>query len=228
MTDAQLMQQIKSEMGDYIAGAVEGTPFPAALVAALVANESGGLANAQRFEPAVFASLCQVLTGQKVNYAPAGCKMPIGAVNLMPLVWPQTTLASNAVKSTDVFTFPQGILGMMNLATSWGPTQIMGWHSIEFGYQLGDLPNLHTHFEHAVQLLEWFDERYKILAKAGTEFDTAELIDLIFPTPEVEKFFWMVMGEFFHCWNTGSPVAPTYDPDYVANGIARMKLYGES
>jgi hypothetical protein len=207
VNDAQLMQKIRNEMGDYIAGAVEGTPFPPALVAALVANESSGQANLQRFEPAVFAELARVITLQKTNYAPAGCKKPLAQTDLMPHVWPQTLVGSTG-KSSEVFTFPQGVQALQNLATSYGPTQIMGWHSIEFGYPLGDLPNLQRHFDRAVELLAWFGERYEMMESSLSETEFATAI--------------------FHCWNTGSPVAPTYDPDYVAHGLARMALYGET
>ena len=201
MTDAQLMQKIRNDLGDYIAGAVEGTPFPAALVAALVANESSGVPTVQRFEPAVFADLAKVITGQKLNYAPAGSKKPLAAADLLPHVWPQTVAGSSG-QVREVFTFPQGVLALQNLATSYGPTQIMGWHSIEFGYPLGDLPNLQRHFDRAVELLAWFSERYKIDLAENSYAD-----------------------QLLHCWNTGSPVAPTFDPDYVQHALNRMALY---
>lgn len=196
MNDLELMQKIKSELGDYIAGAVEGTPFPPSLLAALTANESDGIANAQRFEPAVFADLAEVLVLQKPSYCPAGSKRALLSGDLLHACWPQTSPVAG--KSSDVFTFPQGVLALKNLATSFGPTQIMGWHSIELAFPLGDLCNLATHFERTVQLLQWFASRY-ILASD-------------YPA-------------YFHCWNTGSPTAPTHDPDYVLNGANRMRLY---
>jgi hypothetical protein len=32
-------------------------------------------------------------------------------------------------------------------------------------------------------------------------------------------------GELFDCWNSGRPHAPTVDPQYIPNGLARMKIY---
>lgn len=197
MTDLELMQKIKTELGDYIAGAVEGTPFPASLLAAITANESDGVANAQRFEPAVFADLGRVVAGQKTSYAPAGCKRAITSDHLLAVCCPTTEQAP--AKMASVYTFPQGMLALVNLATSFGPTQIMGWHALEMGFALGELCSLPTHFDRAVQLIEWFKERYNL------------------GTPEPQSFF--------HCWNTGSPVAPTFDPEYVTKGMARMALY---
>jgi hypothetical protein len=196
VTDLELMRKIKSELGDYIAGAVEGTPFPPSLLAALSANESSGVANAQRFEPAVFAELAEVLVLQRPSYSPAGSKRALTAGDLQQACWPQSSPVPG--KSSDVFTFPQGVLALKNLATSFGPTQIMGWHSVELTFPLGDLCNLATHFERTVQLLQWFKDRYHL----GN--------DLV---------------AYFHCWNTGSPTAPTFNPNYIRDGLDWKRLY---
>jgi hypothetical protein len=201
MTDLELMQKIKSELGDYIAGAVEGTPFSPSLLASLTANESSGVANAQRFEPAVFAELAEVLVLQKPSYCPAGSKRALNAGDLQAACWPQSSPVPG--KSSDVFTFPQGVLALKNLATSFGPTQIMGWHSIELGFPLGDLCNLATHFERTVQLLEWFRQRYEVGNCLAAN------------RPKV----------YLNCWNTGSPTAPTFNPNYVRDGLDWMRLY---
>ena len=74
MNDLELMQKIKSELGDYITGACEGTPFRPSLLAALAANESSGVANAQRFEPTIFAELAE-----------GGPMLQVGHFNVSPL-----------------------------------------------------------------------------------------------------------------------------------------------
>lgn len=203
MTDAELMENIHLSLGDYIAGAVEGTSFPPAVIAALVANESGGVANASRFEPAVMGQLAKVIAQQRPAYGPAGCKKAIGFFDLD--TW---------CEGRPPAPFSAAVMRLINLATSWGPTQIMGWHAIEFGFDLSDLTNLATHFERTVQLLEWFQQRYTLEIPLATNTSPCKY------TAADE-----IWAPFCHCWNTGSPVAPTFDPEYVSKGLNRMHLY---
>lgn len=204
MTDAELMAQIRLHFGDYIDGACEGTSIAPAFVAALVANESGGNATATRFEPAVFASLARVTAGQLSAYEPAGIRQPIGADDLKEYCAPARQLAANGPVQP-VNSFAQSLVAMINLATSWGPTQIMGWHALEMGFPLGDLTNLAVHFDRTVQLLEAFFVKYP-------ELNNQALSEIYF-------------GRIFRCWNGGSPTAKTFDPNYIANGLNRMALY---
>ncbi len=57
MTDAQLMQAIKTNWGKEISIACASSSVPQAFLAALIANESGGKPDATRYEPAVSARL---------------------------------------------------------------------------------------------------------------------------------------------------------------------------
>jgi hypothetical protein len=57
MNDQQLMQEIKNNQGAAITTAVGTRGLPAAFLAALIANESGGDPLATRYEPAVFKRL---------------------------------------------------------------------------------------------------------------------------------------------------------------------------
>jgi hypothetical protein len=196
------MAKIKAELGDYIAGAVEGTPIPPAFVAGLVANESGGVANAIRFEPQVFAEISKVCVEQAHSYTPAGVKRALGPQDFIARIAPVRAVASNG-PALPVMSFAQSLLMLVNYATSWGPTQIMGWHAIEFDFPLGELSELSAHFEHTVQLLEWFASKYSL--------DWTNTL-----TPAL----------MFKCWNTGNPHATTFDPAYVSNGVRRMGLYG--
>ena len=197
MTDAEMMQQIKTHLGDYIAGAVEGTPFPASLVAAIVANESGGNAAASRFEPVVFGELARVIAGQKSCFEPAGIKVPLLESQLIGAVSPLRPLAKGAPVLPSL-TFSQSVLALVNLATSWGPTQIMGWHATEFGYAISDLTNVATHFDRAVELLKWFRQKYSLA-----------------DDPD----------DYFHCWNTGSPDGVLFNPLYVISGSVFTQIY---
>ena len=177
--EQELMTKIKTDCGPWIKDAIDGTPFPAELLAAITANESDGDPTKQRFEAKVFGQLAQVLVGQKANYGAIGGEDLAGQL-------------------------PQGIrdaiLQLMSLATSYGPMQIMGYQALAGGYDVAELPDLQTHYRRAVKILEDFDKRYQLSARSQ----------------------W---GLFFHCWNAGSPTAPTYDPTYTSRGLDRMGIY---
>jgi hypothetical protein len=182
--DQELMAKIKATCGEFINEAVAGMPYPPALLAALTANESGGDPNVQRLEPKVLADLSLTLVGKKANYG------SIGADDLREWMHP----AYN----------PQlWVSGLLSLATSYGPTQIMGYQAVATHYPISELPTLDKHYPHAVTMLEDFRKRFD-LAVDGQESH------------------WIF---FFHCWNAGAPKAPTFDPQYSARGLDRMMIY---
>jgi hypothetical protein len=199
--EQQLMQKIKSECGDFIAAVVQNTPYPPALLAALTANESGGNAAASRFEPAVFGDLAHVVTAAKAGYG------SIGRADL--LAWCSLGVAPDQVPDggppLERRGFADALLALVNLATSWGPTQIMGYQALAGRYPLGDLPNLTRHFPHTVAMLSDFSSRFAIAVTgdAGAEQ-------------------W---AKLFRCWNTGRPDGQTKDPLYVSKGLDRMTVY---
>lgn len=57
MTDAQLMQKIREQWGAAIDEALADSDIPAAFIAALIANETGGNPMATRFESGVYENL---------------------------------------------------------------------------------------------------------------------------------------------------------------------------
>jgi len=196
MSDQALMQKIKQNFGGTIAASAgyldNGKDVPPSLLAALIANESGGDPNATRFEPAVCLQLTEVLMGKLTAYSPHGIKRPLGSGDLLARLEPAG--APRPPLRSALFT-------LMELATSRGLTQIMGWHALEFGRAaLTGSPTDQLNF--TVELLGWFAERYQL---------------------DYTKDF----EQLFHCWNTGTPTDPpaTYDPNYVANGMARMQAY---
>src|SRR5215471_11399149 len=65
VNDQELMQAIHAKYGEEITQAVQGTPFPAALLAALTANESGLDDAACRFEAKTYSELSLVAIGRK-------------------------------------------------------------------------------------------------------------------------------------------------------------------
>jgi hypothetical protein len=201
MNDRQLMHSIVSAWESVIAGAVEGTPVPAELVAALVANESGGNANAKRFEPAVFGHLCEVIAGKRVYFAPAGISRPLALPDLLPFVAGSQDLqlaAELPKEDAGPWFVRQALDRVAELATSFGLVQIMGWHWIEFNRPASTRPEDQLAF--AAVLLVYFANKYTLDLAA----DAAKLLS---------------------CWNTGEPGGHTYDPHYVPNGLARLALY---
>jgi len=192
-----LMQSVYRDWHALLAGQCAASSLPEAFVAALIANESGGKLNAQRFEPAVFEHLKEVVLGTRAAYAPVGIKRPLARPDLAAYCDPGV--------SEERGSFTESLQCLHDLATSWGLTQIMGWHLIAFQSGLGvkylSTPNGNLAF--ALRLMAWNAEHYGL---------------------DLAKDF----GDLFDCWNTGDPMrgrVSTFDPKYVPNGLQRMQLY---
>jgi len=204
MTDQELMQKIHDVAGAILVGAADKTSVPEAFLAALVANETGkefaegGLvaaAQAKRFEPGVLADLWQVLMGRKMAYG------SIGRTDLLRYVTGLPAIPINVPVN-----IPSNALNLLDgLATSWGITQIMGYHAMEAA--------LFAQPAYANRLLDPetdLDVTTKMLAQFAAHFSL-----------DLAKDF----ADLFRCWNTGSPSGKTFDPNYVPNGLKRMQLY---
>jgi hypothetical protein len=184
--EESLMGQIHEKYGAEIERAVAGSPFPPALLAALTANEEGLDPNRSRLEPGVYVDLSLVLVGRLAEYD------GIGAADL-------------GVYLGDVIAPKSAMLALLNLATSWGPTQIMGWQSLKRGFKLAELLNPETHYPRTVQILADFAKEFKLTAAPGM------------PPPNWDAFF--------RCWNSGKPNGRTFDPNYSGNGVRRLQIY---
>lgn len=177
---------------------------PPEFLGALAASESGGDARAARFEPAVYRHLKSVASGESARYGGIGAEglgteiedmlhpkagdyharfliAPFDANHRRELV----ALEDDAVRE---------------LATSWGYTQIMGYHMVGRSGTVRELLEPHFHFRLALELLAEFAADYQL---------------------DLRQEF----AEMFRCWNTGQPYGKTYDPDYVENGLRRISLY---
>ncbi len=192
-----LMARILEKLGGPLRAAVATSSVPEAFLAALVANESAGDPNAQRFEPSTFVSLARVLLGKKAAFSPAGIKHPLGGQDLLPIIDPAAFGGPVVLGG-----FVAQLKTLESLATSWGWTQIMGWHVIEFSKPLSTLTDRALHLKFAVVLLTQFANTYEL--DLGSEFEP-----------------------LLRCWNTGRPDGETTDPNYVQNGLRRMHLYQE-
>lgn len=177
MADADLVARVKRLAGPLIDAVASTVSIPAAFLGALTCNESGiylvhNLDVPPRFEPAVYNHLVDVQQGVKPNY---------GAV---------TTSMLAGFTDADV----------RARASSWGLTQIMGYHTLIWGVPLSEVINAATHYKYTVRLLTAF----------ASEFGLAVMRDF---------------EQLFRCWNGGHPTAATFDPQYVPNGLNRMALW---
>lgn len=189
-TDLELMQDLKARFGATIDAACSVSSVPAAFLAALVANESGGNVNAKRFEKNVLAALWEVLLGRKEAYGSIPRIRVVSYVSgvSIPTINAPTNLPANAFQRVD------------DLATSWGLTQIMGYHALEFDIPLAELQSPEGNLAIATKMFAGFARAFGL---------------------DLTKDF----SDMLHCWNAGSPSAPTFDPQYVPNALRRMDLY---
>ena len=84
--------------------------------------------------------------------------------------------------------------------TSWGLTQILG---VNYSGPPSELADPERNLIQALRMIAEFAERFGL---------------------DVTKDF----DELFHCWNTGQPDRPTFDSNYVTNGLNRMAAYSSS
>jgi hypothetical protein len=194
MTDSNtiLMTAIKSGWGSAINNVFRSGGVPDAFLAALIANESGGRNDAKRFEPRVLVEIWEVLLGRKASFG------SIGRADLVAYVsgFPATAINPPAALPADAFQRADA------LASSWGLTQIMGYHILD-GQTFRSLDDLKIPERHLFQTL-------RILGEFAAEFK----LDL---TQDFEKLF--------RCWNTGKPDGKTFDPMYASNGLVRMAVW---
>lgn len=185
------MKQIHDTWSAQLAAAAGTTTVSEAFLAALVGGESGGDPTARRFEPGTFEHLLEVCMGKRAAFSPPGIHRPLGAVDLLGHI------------GTHPGSFVDGLRAAADLATSFGLTQIMGWHLVEL-YHEQDLERIKTdpafQLEMTIELLVVFANKYDLNLALETE-------------------------AIFTCWNTGEPDGHTYDPNYVANGQRRMAIY---
>ena len=204
--ELNLIRRVWQHHHPFILEACKSSSVPPEFLGALTANESGGNPRAARFEPAVYAHLKAVAAGRADGF---------GAVRAGSLAAELTDMRQAkaapfhatfldapfaAAHAGDLARAEDAAL--RELATSWGLTQIMGYHMVGRPGTARDLLEPSLHYRVALALLAEFAARYQL--------DLAR---------ECE--------EMFRCWNTGRPYGQTADPAYVEKGLRRMKLYRE-
>lgn len=191
-----LMRRIHADLGALLATITRDSPIPAAFLAALVANESNGKPGATRFEKNVFMKLSRACLGVKDFTDPSLLR------HIPQSEWLKACDIALARRQPGESFFGAGLQELRVLSTSFGYTQIMGWHSVPWAFPLSDLLHPELHFIHARKIAEWNVDRYGL---------------------NPEKDF----GKMFRFWNTGYPYGRTYHTQYVPWGLARIKVYNK-
>ena len=190
-TDQQeldLVRRVRRLAGPFIDAIAPSTSVPPAFLGSLTCGESGAwlIRNTvipPRFEPAAYHALQSVRDGGREHYGQITLKMMVGR--------PDVELS--------------------RLASSWGFTQIMGYHALRWKADISELNRPERHYTHTVRLL----------VENASDFG----MDL---TRDFEE-----MGRV---WNTGDPAddpatprieGKTHDPEYIPNLLRRMKLWAE-
>jgi hypothetical protein len=152
-------------------------------------------------EPQLMKSI-DILWGKHIDRAVA--KSPISAKFLAALIANESGGDPSLTRYELVFyarlkckysCWPEGKLKANS--TSWGLTQILG---INYAGNPGDLADPATNLITAVRMLQNFADRFHL--DPARDFE-----------------------DLFHCWNTGQPNLPTFDPKYASLGLARMALW---
>lgn len=211
------MLRIKERWGAAIDAACQYSSLPPAFLAALIANESGGDPAVQRFERPVYQELLAVKRGpapvsrRGQGPAPSGTGRgdgppPEGSADLggaQKGFGPQggTSPLEYAGLTRE---YLEGLddQGLRDLATSWGLTQVMGYHVARRPGGIALLCNPTSHLKIALELLSEFAERFGLDLR-------------------------LEFRELFHCWNSGRPYGKTFDPEYAEKGISRLQIYKE-
>ena len=202
--ERRLMRRVFDRCHALLEEACARSSVPVEFLAALTANESGGNPRAARFEPAVYRHLAAVASGASPAYA--GLQAGDLSAELAAMLHPKSDAYHaryliapfGANHQRDLAALEDAAL--RDLATSWGYTQIMGYHMVARAGTVRDLLEAPFHFRLALELLAQFAEEYQL--SLGHEF-----------------------AEMFRCWNTGQPYGKTFDPRYVEHGLCRMEVY---
>jgi len=169
------LRRVESNYGQTIEEMAEKFNIPAEYLKALAMIECSGRKDMPlRYEEHVYQKLKEVQSGKRKKYE---------------------NLTARKLKSLDD-------AGLKNLATSWGPFQIMGYKCLQMGAQVHNLRGDEAVYWGA----KWINDNYGDLLRKG-DFKNA-----------------------FHMHNTGrrfpvDGVSQTFDPAYVSKGLHYVNYF---
>lgn len=199
-----LMRRISARWGALIREVLSRSSIPEPFLAALIASESGGDPQAQRFEPAAYRRLKALVEGGAAAWgrlSKASLEAEVGETlghrspeyhELRLNGRYQLRYGAALREMTDEL--------LRACATSWGLTQIMGYHQVGRDGTPWDLLDPKTNLARAVELLAEFAEAYQL---------------------DLRSEFSALLAS----WNTGRPNGVTFDPQYIPRTLARLKIY---
>jgi hypothetical protein len=199
-----LIRRVWGNCHRFIFEACNFSSVPPAFLGALTANESAGQPGATRFEPSVYAHLKAVAGGDAAHFG--DLSRPGLEAEFTDMRRAKASTFHASFLDAPFATAHAGDLArardeaLRDLATSWGLTQIMGYHMVGRPGTARDLLEPSFHYRVALSLLAQFAVTYQL---------------------DVTREF----AEMFRCWNTGRPYGQTFDPEYVDKGLRRMDLY---
>jgi len=203
--ERRLALRVYTHCHSFIEEACRMSSLPTSFLGALTASESGGDALAVRFEPGVYRHLKGLAAGQAHSYT--GIDAPELNKELAAMLHPKAGGFHASFLNSPTTSLGQELASredeaLRELASSWGYTQIMGYHLIGRRAAVSDLREPRFHYRLALELLAQFAEAFQLDLR-------------------------LEFAELFSCWNTGRPDGTTFDPKYVHKGLYRMQLYHE-
>jgi hypothetical protein len=205
-----LMQIVRREAGERIRQIAAISSAPAAFWAALTANESGvdllrGKPHREicRREKQVFAALCLVAGGFDTRYGQVHLEGMGNEVaeEMRPATYHEDNVDVTVRVAKQAIGQLLTIENILRWASSWGYTQLMGYHCLRWGdATVEDLRNPDVHYRLAARLLAGECQRFGV--------------DM---TREFEA-----MGRI---WNAGRPDGKTYLPGYIPDLMRRMEIW---
>jgi len=202
--EQRLVRRVFTRCHEFIQEACRTSTVPGEFLGALTTNESGGNAAAVRFEPSVYRHLKAVAAGERPRYVGIGAQGL--CEEICEVLHPKTGEFHEKFLNSLFLAGQASELSRMadealrELASSWGFTQIMGFHVIGRHGTVRDLLAPRFHYHLANQLLAEFADSYQLDLRRDFE-------------------------KMFRCWNTGRPDGRTADPAYVENGLRRAEIY---
>ena len=188
------------QRGPFVRAACAGTEVPEAFLAGLISNENAQLLEwPSRFEPRVFRALRLVKLGLYVRRTKWGVARDYNGITRahLQLATPQHLTA---------------------LATSWGDTQVMGYHAFTLHCSVSDLQDPSQHLPLAVRLLGL---NSGAAAERQGRTNYFRLAALASGPSERDQAFECIL----RTWNGGGPKAATFSPAYVPHALAVIQAY---